>query len=187
MINALELAMALPIERLSLNAMRHMLSAVLASWTRAMMQEDEDAQQDSELQDEQLPDELASLSAFHHPASRATPTILHERRLHALARYVAKRTQEVPADMCQDLLSHVDALRERGDNEYGALALSCLGLPPPARASLPRHPDLSTLCVLACVCSSTLCGRACACALAPAHTHMLAPTLLARAHCSGRA
>ena len=174
--NALELAMALSIERLSLDAMEHMLSAVLASWSSAMAEED--AQQAGELQEEQQlqdDDELASLPAFHHPASRATPTILHERRLHALARYVAKRTQEVPADMCEQLLSHLDALRELGDNEFGALALSCLGLPRPARASLPRLPAPCPRCValLACVgapnavpscriLSCTLCVHMCA-------------------------
>ena len=150
--NALELAFALGIERLSLGAMRHMLSAVLESWSSALDQEDEE--QGVAAQDEQ-----GSLAAPQYPVRRAAPTIAHERRLHALSRYVAKRTAEMPADMCEELLAHLHALVMRDDHEFSALALSSLGRPPPSCVCRvlvqDEHAESACLGVLASACSPT--------------------------------
>jgi hypothetical protein len=145
--NALELAFALGIERLSLGAMRHMLSAVLESWSSALDEEDEE-------QGVAAQDESASLAAPQYPARRAAPTILHERRLHALSRYVAKRTGEMPTVMCQELLAHLHALVKRDDHEFSALALSSLGRPPPSCVCFPcLHAGCAPCCsLLACAC-----------------------------------
>lgn len=129
--------------------MRHMLSAVLESWSLALDQEDEE-------QGVAPQDESGSLAAPQYPARRTAPTILHERRLHALSQYLAKRTGEMPADMCQELLAHLHALIERDDHEFSALALSSLGRPPPSCVCLP--------CLNAgCARSSSLLAFACEC------------------------
>ena len=135
-LNALEVAFALPIDKLSMSAVSGLLSDVVATWALegALASQDAEPRADSP-----LPQQLASGAAELQETtgedllqravmSMQAVSILHERRLHAVARHWAMHASQVPSGDAQLFFVHLEELSEHGNSGMAALALSSLAL-----------------------------------------------------------
>ena len=125
-LNALEVALALPVERLNMSAIDGLLSDVVATWALGAASE--------EASPSPAPALLQRAESMSHDLSArgvaraGAVSILHERRLHAVARHWATHASEVPTANARLFFAHLEELSECRDSGLAALAFSALAL-----------------------------------------------------------